>query len=524
VSRGESPDRPGWILLAVVLGSAVVFLDGTLVNVALRPIGDDLPSSVLGRLEGLTYVTSGYLAVLAALLILAGALGDTYGRRRAFAIGLVGFGVTSVACGLAPSLELLVIARLFQGAAGALLVPGALAIITASFSGEARGRSIGIWAAATSAVTILGPVIGGVLIQAFSWRAAFLVNVPLIAIAAYALRYVPESRDERATGRFDWIGAIVVAIAVGGLAFGAIRGQQAAWSDPVAWGALIVGAIALLAFPFLMTRRQDPLVPVGLFRSRVFSTVNLTTFLVYGALYMTLAYLALYLQGTLGYSPLAAGLASVVTAILLTVLSTPMGRLAGRSGARWFLVLGPLVMAAGLLWLTRIPADSASWPADVADPASLIPPTSFLVDVLPAMLVFGVGLSVLVAPLTTELMGSVPTRNAGLASAINNSISRVGAPLVGAALFIVVNATYYAALGSQVPGLDVSDPEVRAQLQPFAQPSSSVPSDVAMAAQDASTRAFHLSMFVSVSLLAGGAVVSWYGLRPRPGDGERSST
>ncbi|HYM84580.1 MAG TPA: MFS transporter, partial [Candidatus Dormibacteraeota bacterium] len=233
--------RRGWILFAVVLGSAVVFLDSTVVNVALETIGAELPASFVGRLEGLTYVTSGYLTVLAALLVLAGALGDAYGRRRVFSIGLVGFGVMSVACGLAPTLELLVLARILQGAAGALLVPGALAIITASFEGEERGRAIGVWAAATSAVTILGPVVGGLLVQTVSWRAAFLVNVPLVLLGVYALRYVPESRDEHATGHFDWLGAAVIAVGVGGLAFGATRGQQERWSDPVAFVAIALG-------------------------------------------------------------------------------------------------------------------------------------------------------------------------------------------------------------------------------------------------------------------------------------------
>ena len=205
---GMSPHggHPRWTLAAVVIGSGVVFLDATVVNVALETIGRDLPASMLGRLEGLTYVWSGYLTVLAALLVLAGALGDTYGRRRVFAVGLVGFGVTSVVCGLAPTLELLVIARLLQGAAGALLVPGALAIITATWDGEERGHEIGTWAAATSAVTIVGPFLGGLLVQTVSWRAAFLVNVPLILLGAYALRFVAESRDEHATGRFDWLG------------------------------------------------------------------------------------------------------------------------------------------------------------------------------------------------------------------------------------------------------------------------------------------------------------------------------
>ncbi len=352
------PVSRGAVLLAVVLGSGIVFLDGTIVNVALETIGRDLPSAVVGRLEGLTYVTGGYLAVLAAFLIPAGALSDAYGRRRVFGMGLVGFGATSLACGLAPTMEVLIVCRLFQGAAGAFLVPGALSIITATFSGEERGRAIGVWAAATSALTTLGPLVGGLLIQALSWRAAFLVNLPLVLVALLALRRVPESRDEQTSERIDWLGAFVAIVAVGGLAFGATRGQQQHWQDPVAFAALAVGAVALVAFPILMAVRPNPLVPLDLFRRRTFAVVNLSTLVIYGALYVSLTFQSLFLQGTLGYTPLAAGVLGLPSGILLAVLSTPIGRQAGRIGARPFLVAGPLLMSAGLFWLARIPADS----------------------------------------------------------------------------------------------------------------------------------------------------------------------
>jgi MFS family permease len=222
--------RQRWTMVAAILGSGIVFLDGTVVNVALKRIGEDLPASIVGVLEGQTYVISGYLATLAALLILAGALADYYGRRRVFMIGLAGFGLTSVLCGMAPNLELLVVFRVLQGATGALLVPGSLSIITATFEGAARARAFGIWASATSATTILGPIVGGFLVDAISWRVAFLINIPLVVIALLATaRFMDESRDESATGRFDWLGAFVIAVAVGGLAFGAIRGQEKQW-------------------------------------------------------------------------------------------------------------------------------------------------------------------------------------------------------------------------------------------------------------------------------------------------------
>ena len=237
-------DRRRWILVAAVLGSGIVFLDSTVVNVALPRIGRDLPRVWFGVLEGQSYVYNAYLLTLSALLILAGALTDFYGRKRMFVWGLIGFGATSVLCGLAPNMELLVLFRIFQGAAGALLVPGSLALITANFEGEAQGRAFGVWAGASGATTILGPVVGGFLVDSISWRAAFLINVPLILVALWATyQHVPESRDEEATGAFDWIGSVIVALAVGGLAFGVIYGQQRDWRDPLGFIALGVGIV-----------------------------------------------------------------------------------------------------------------------------------------------------------------------------------------------------------------------------------------------------------------------------------------
>jgi EmrB/QacA subfamily drug resistance transporter len=500
--------RQRWTMVAAVLGSSIVFLDGTIVTVALPAIGESLPHSAVGVLEGQTYITSGYLATLAALLILAGALADFYGRRRVLMIGLVGFGVTSVLCGLAPSLELLVIFRILQGAAGALLVPGSLSIITAEFEGPARGRAFGIWAAATSATSILGPTIGGFLVQSISWRVAFLINVPLVLIALYAtIVHVRESRDETATGDFDWLGAAVIALAVGGLAFGAIRGQAQQWTDPIAFVALGVGFIALVAFPFLMARRPHPLVPLGMFRNRQFATINLSTLLIYGALYVTFGFQSLFLQGTLGYAAFAAGAIGLPTGILLTLLSTRIGGLAGRIGGRPFLTIGPLVNAAGLLWLSRIPSTSQPWTS------GLIPPVDALIDVLPGVILFGLGMSMVVAPLTSTLMSSVPTRNAGLASAINNAISRVGQPLLAAVIFIVISATFYSSLAASVPGLDPNNPTLRATVQPLNQPPAGTPEAVVQAANQASTQAYRLAMIVAAALMVGGAAVNFVGLR-----------
>jgi EmrB/QacA subfamily drug resistance transporter len=501
-----------WTLIAAIIGSGVVFLDGTIVNLALRAIGK-LPTTFLGVLEGQNYIVSGYLAVLSALLILSGALADFYGRRKIFAIGLTGFGISSLLCGIAPNLELLVLFRLVQGAAGALLVPGSLSIITATFEGQARARAFGTWAAATSALTLFGQPVGGLLVDLLSWRVAFIINVPLVAIALWAtIRHMQESRDETATGAFDWLGAAVGAIAIGGLAFGATRGQQEKWQDPLAWAALIVGAVALVIFPILM-RRPHPLVPLSLFRIRDFAVINLSTFLIYAALYVTQFYNSVLLQATLGYTATAAALTGLPSGILLVVLSTRVGTVAGRIGAKPFLVIGPLIMALGMLWWARIPPGSEPWKASFENLSTLIPPASVFIDVLPALITFGLGISLVVAPLTSTLMGSIPSRNAGLGSAINNAVSRVGTPLLGAVLFIVVSATFYSSLGSQVAGLNTDDPAVRTTFPPLNQPTEQVPPDQLEAAKVASVDAFHVAAIASIVLLVGGAGANYFGLR-----------
>ena len=501
-------------LAAAMLGSAIVFLDGTLVNLALQLMGSDLPATILGRLEGQTYVTSGYLATLAAFLVLAGALGDYYGRRRMFLIGLIGFGATSLLCGLAPNLELLIVGRLAQGLAGALLVPGSLSIITHTFDGAGRARAFGLWAAATSAVATLGPPIGGILAEVAGWRSLFLINVPLVIAAVWlTTRFMDESRARDASRAFDWFGAIVAVFAVGGLSFGATRGYASQWHDEVGIGAIGLGVVALLAFPILMTRHEHPLVPLSLFRNRVFSTINLATLLIYGALYTTFGFQALFLQGTLGYSPLGAAIIGLPVGILLALLSTRVGTLSGRFGVRPFLVAGPLVMALGQLWWLTVRATSVGWNANLANAQSLWPPIDALVGPLPAIFIFGAGLAVLVAPLTTGLMNSVPARNAGLASAINNALSRVGQPLVAAAVFIVVSGTFYATLAAAVPGTDPASPELRRTYVALAPPPKDAPPALAAAARAASTDAYHLAVIVAAGLLVAGAGVSAVGLR-----------
>jgi EmrB/QacA subfamily drug resistance transporter len=502
--------RKFWILFAAVLGSGIVFLDSTVVNVALPRIGRDLPRLFLGVLEGQSYVYNAYLLTLSALLILAGALSDFYGRRRMFLYGLVGFGATSVLCGLAPNMELLVLFRILQGAAGAMLVPGSLALLTSNFSGEEQGRAFGIWAGASGATTILGPLVGGLLVDTVSWRAAFLINIPLVALAAWATWvHVPESRDDQATANFDWLGAAVVALSVGGLAFGTIYGQQRDWKDPVGYIALAVGVLATIALPIWMMRARHPLIPLGLFKSRNFTVTNLSTLVIYGALYVTFYYLTLFQQGTLGYTAAAAGAAGIPGTLFLIFFSARFGSLAAKYGPRWFMAIGPAIMALGVLWFARVPASSTPWQLEPSKPSTYLPPSAYFIDFLPAGILFGIGLMVMVAPLTTALMTSVPVRNSGVASAINNAISRVGPQLAGALIFVFLTANFYALLAQRLTGVDVGSIAFRDRVSPL-----NTPPDASLVAvvRDASTQSFHVAMFLGAALLVVGALVNALGI------------
>ena len=503
--------RSRWILAAAVLGSGIVFLDSTVVNVALPRIGRELPRSFLGVLEGQSYIYNAYLLTLSALLILAGAVNDFYGRKRTFLWGLLGFGVTSVLCGFAPTTELLVLFRILQGAAGALLVPGSLALITANFSGREQGRAFGTWAGASGATTILGPLIGGLLVDTISWRAAFFLNIPLVAVAAWATwQHVPESRDEHASSQFDWIGAAIVALAVGGLAFGTIYGQQRAWRDPLGFVILAVGVVATVALPFWMMRVKHPLIPLELFRSRNFTVTNISTLLIYGALYVTFYYVGLFQQGTLGYAAAAAGAAGIPGSLFLIFLSRRFGSLAAKYGARAFMAAGPVIMALGVLWYVRVPATSTPWKLDPNNPGTYLPPLAYVTDFLPASIIFGIGLCIMVAPLTTALMTSVPVRYAGLGSAINNAISRVGPQLAGALIFVFLTANFYAMLAGRVTGIDVTSESFRNQVSPLNTP---LDPHLVAAVRDASTSSFHLAMILGAGLLLAGAIVNWVGIQ-----------
>jgi EmrB/QacA subfamily drug resistance transporter len=501
-----------WTLLAAVLGSSVVFLDGIVLPVALPAIGRE-PRLFVGVLEGQNYIQYGYLLSLSSLLVLAGALSDFYGRRRLFIVGLVGFGAASLLCGLAPNVETLILFRILQGAAGALLVPGSLAILTNAFTGEEQGRAFGIWAGASGLAAIGGPIVGGVLVQEVSWRAIFLLNAPFIAIAIWAAwRYVGESRDEQSSGHFDWLGALLVALAVGGLVFGGIYGEAREWKDPIAFIALAVGGIATVTMPIYFNRVAHPLIPLSMFRSRNFTVTNISTLLIYGALYVNGAFQPIFAVGTLGYTPTAVGAAVIPGSLFLVFLSARFGGLAGRLGPRVFMTVGPVIMSIGILWLVRIPATSQPWRLSAADPATYLPSGGYLVDILPASLLFGLGLAIMVAPLTTALMRSVPPRQAGLASAINNAISRVGPQLAGALIFVLLTAGFYSALAVKLPGVDVNSAQLRAQVTPLNAPADGTDAQVVAAAHDASTDVFHMAMLVTASMLAIGAAVNWFGI------------
>jgi len=510
-------DKTG-TLWAAILGSCIVFLDSSVVTVALPRIGRDLPAHLVGVLEGQSYVYSGYLLAESAFLILAGGLTDSFGRRRIFGLGLAGFGASSILSGLAPTLEWLVVFRILQGVAGALIVPGSLALITATFSGEEQGRAFGVWSGASAGLAMVGPVVGGLLVDTLSWRAVFLINVPLVLIALWLTgRYVRESRAADAPRGFDVVGTVLTALAVGGLVVGTISGQQRQWRSPVAFAALGIGAVATALLPWWMRRASHPLVPPALFRSRNFTVTNLSTLVIYAALAVVFYYLPLLLQGPLGYSAAAAGVAMLPGVLFMALFSARFGALATRFGARWFLVAGPTLMALGVLWLARVPSTSPAWGLRLSATATFAPPVGYLTDLLPGLVLLGLGAMLMVAPLTATLMASAPVEHAGVASAINTAISDVGPQLAIAVLFVVMTTQFYGALARDVPGLDVTSTELRRQVAPLDAPGPGVSPQLLGAAREASTGAFRLAMLAGAALLLVGAGINAAGIRTTVG-------
>ncbi|MCX5042994.1 MFS transporter [Aldersonia sp. NBC_00410] len=394
-----------WIVLATVLGSSIAMLDSTVVNVALPAIGRSLDSDI----AGLQWVLSGYTLTLASFILLGGALGDRLGRRKVFLWGTAAFALASLLCGFAVNIETLAIARVLQGVAGAMLTPGSLALISASIDERDQGAAIGLWSGFGGIAGAVGPFLGGWLVEAVSWRAVFLINLPLAAVVLWVgSMHVPESLDPNAPKRLDLFGAVVVAAGLGSLTYALI--------EPNALLA-VVGIALLLLFVLIEMHSDHPLVPPSLFASRVFTAANIVTLAVYTALGGVFFLLLLQLQLVSGYSPITAGLATIPITVLMLGLSASAGRWAQRHGPRIPMTVGPLVAAAGVLLMLRIGPDA-----------------SYLLDVFPAVVVFGLGLSALVAPLTGAVLGAVPTREAGIASGVNNAIARTAQLLAVAAL------------------------------------------------------------------------------------------
>ncbi|MDT7787986.1 MAG: hypothetical protein QOF58_6405 [Pseudonocardiales bacterium] len=392
------------VLATTILGSGMAMLDGTIVNVALPRIGAEFKASV----TDLQWILNGYMLALASLILVAGSLGDRFGRRRVYVIGVIWFGVSSLLCGVAWDVPVLVAARVLQGVGAALLTPGALAILQSSFNREDRSRAIGAWSGLSGVATAIGPFVGGLLVQAWSWRLAFLVNLPVAALCVYlALRSVPESRDETA-GHPNYLSALVGAV---GLAL--MTGGLVEQSYLVAG----LGLAAMIAFGAVQVRSHDPLVPPELFRNRTFLVANLLTFLVYAALGGVMVLLVLQLQVSLGYSPTASGLASVPLTIIMLLLSSTSGKIAQRYGPRWQLILGPIVIGLGMLLLRNA-----------------APGATYVTGVLPGVIVFGLGLAAVVAPVTATVLASAPDHHAGVASGVNNAVARTGSLLAMAVL------------------------------------------------------------------------------------------
>jgi EmrB/QacA subfamily drug resistance transporter len=452
--------RGRWLLIAAALGTGMAFLDGTVVNVAVRAIGTDLDAS----LAELQWVVNAYLLALASLILVGGSLGDRLGRRRMFTVGVVWFALASAACALAPNPEVLIAARAVQGIGAALLTPGSLAMMQGSFRPEDRARAIGLWSGLAGVSTMLGPFLGGGLVQSVGWEYVFWINVPIaLAIVVITVRYVPESRDPQAAHRFDLLGATLGAVGLGAVTYALIEaGTRPASTITIA---TVIGLVALVAFA-ISQRRPDPMIPPAIFASRVFNASNVLTLLVYGALGALTFLLVLQLQVVAGYEPLIAGLATLPITIVMLVLSGRSAALASRIGPRPQMTIGPILCAGGAVLLLMVDADTSYW-----------------IDVLPGMMLFALGLSCLVAPLTATVLAAAPDRWAGIASGVNNAVARAGSLLAVAALPVAVGLS----------GDDYNDPI-------------------------AFDEGYQTAMIVCAVLLLGGAAFGWVGLRGTHGD------
>jgi EmrB/QacA subfamily drug resistance transporter len=487
-----------WVLVATILGSSMAFIDGTVVNVALAKLQANLGATVLQ----VQWVMEAYSLLLAAFLLLGGSLGDHYGRRRLFLLGVAVFALASLWCGLAPNIAQLIAARALQGLGGALLVPGSLAIIGASFSERSRSSAIGTWSAFTAITTAIGPVVGGWLIEQVSWRAVFFINLPLaLIVVIISFFHVPESRDETDRQKLDWAGAMLTVIGLGLVTYGLIESSRSGFANFAVIGTLAGGTVVLLLLVGFEARAPNPMIPAALFRSRNFSGANLLTFLLYGALSGALFFFPLNLIQVQGYSATAAGGALLPFTLILFLLSRLGGGLAERLGAKITLVIGPMIVAAGFVLFAFPSVGSNYWQ------------TFF-----PAVVVLGLGMATSVAPLTATVMNAVTENRVGIASGINNAISRCAGLLAIAAFGIVMLHVFDHSLDQRLAALEVS-PKVRQMLdaERVKLAGATLPEEIApplraairRAINDSFVEGFRYIMFIGAGLAMASAISSF---------------
>jgi EmrB/QacA subfamily drug resistance transporter len=484
-------------LAASIIGSGIVFLDGTIVNVALPAIR----SSLHGTLASEQWVVEAYLLTLGSLLLVGGSLGDLYGRRRVFSIGLVGFGVCSLLCAVAPTSEVLIFARGLQGVAGALLVPSTLALIMDVFPEDERAAAIGTWTAWTGVATVIGPLGGGALVQAASWRWIFAINLVPVAITLILLTRLDP--DQRTPGHVDIVGGVLCALGLGGPVFALIEQPQYGWGDPRVAVPLVAGIAMLGAFVVWERRSPQPMLPLELFKIRNFAVGNLTTLTLYAGLGIATFFLILFIQQVGGYTPVQAGLSLLPITIIMFLLSRRFGALADRLGPQWFMGIGPIVAGVGLLLLSRTGASA-----------------DYVTEILPGVVVFGLGLAATVAPLTATVLSSVEPGHSGLASGVNNAISRVAGLLAIAALGAVISSAFQARLGRDIdPGqlspqgqAVVAQARDRPLVTTVTGASAADRAKIQPALVDASVHAFRIGMEVGAGLAVLGGLIALVGI------------
>ncbi len=493
-------------LIACILGSGIALLDGTIVNVALPTIERELG----GGLAAQQWVTNGYLLMLGSLILIGGSLGDLFGERKVFAVGVAGFGLTSLLCALAPSIELLIGARALQGVAGALLTPSALAVIVATFADDERGPAIGSWTAWGGIAAVLGPLAGGEILSLASWRWIFLVNLPFVALCLVLIfAAIPKAADEGTRRQVDYLGAVLCALGLGGPVFALIEQPRLGWGSPEVLVPLLAGVGVFVLFLLHERRGRSPMLPLGLFRRHNFAIGNVETFAMYAGLAILFFFLVIFLQQVAGYSPLKSGLATLPTTVVMFLLSRRFGALADRHGPRLFMAAGPAVAAVGLLLLFRLDTS-----------------VSYLTDLLPALLVFATGLSMTVAPLTAAVLAGVEPGQAGIASGVNNAVARVAGLLGTAALGAIVAAQFSGSLDAKLAG-ERLDPRGRAAVTTARKLSLGTPDvrgvpdgearTLTRAAQAASLDAFRLGMGIAAGLLLLGGVMAGIGIENHAG-------